>query len=435
MKLRLSIILFISVFLTASTFAQSQSKLLNLENSGYSVGETHNSSALNYRVIGLNILLMDAGAWVQGDSVALTYSGTNGSNLVTGEINFDENIFYEWDGLIYTPGTKDLRSYGENGLVEEHIYQDYITGDWQNDDRDLFTYNDQDQLANRTRQTYNGGAWEDEDRTVYTYDQGDVISETRQNWTGSAWENDYRDIFTYNGSGYLASELSQSWNGSSWEDNNRHVYTYDSNGNEIEDVYEYWGGSSWILSSRIVMQYDADNWLTTETDQEWNGSDWVNDSRSLYTHESGAFYYSEIINQNYVSSSWENGNRTVISFTEFNRIESVIYSSWDGTIWDVVDRADYFYEEYDDGTIGVESIDDLSVSVFPNPAADYVTFKNDNKSEAMAVEIYNLNGQLVKTLKGTGEIRWNIQDNQPSGIYSYVLTIGDKSQRGQIINR
>ncbi|MFZ6051279.1 T9SS type A sorting domain-containing protein [Halocola ammonii] len=435
MNFRLTSLLLISIFMTTVAIGQTERNSLSLDNGLTPESSQSNVAELNYRVIGLNVSLMDAGVWVEGDSVALTYSGTNGSNLVTGEINFDENIYYEWDGLIYTPDTRDVRSYGENGLVEEHIYQDYITGDWQNDDRDLFTYNDEDLLANRTVQIYNGGAWEDDHRFVFIYDQGQMISETRQNWSGSSWENDYRVVYTYNGSGYLATELSQSWDGSSWEDNNRHVYTYDGNGNMIEDVYDYWGGSSWILTSRTVMQYDADNWLTTETDQEWNGSDWENDSRTIYTHETGVVYYSEIIDQNYVSSSWENGFRSVFTFTEFNRVESAVYSNWDGTIWQVLDKADYYYEEYDDGTIGVESIDDLSVKVFPNPAAEYVTFRNDNKSERMVVEIYNLNGQLVKTLQGSGEIRWNINRNLPAGVYSYVLSIGDKAKRGQIIRR
>ena len=401
MNFKLSFLYIISIFIAATSIGQTERNSLSFDNEVTPENSQQSVSELNYRVIGLNASLMDAGVWVEGDSVALTYSGTNGSNLVTGEIDFDENIFYEWDGLIYTPGTRDLRSYGENGLVEEHTYQDYMTGDWQNEDRDLFTYNDEDLLANRTRQTFNGGAWEDDYRTVFTYDQGDVISETRQNWNGSSWENDYRDVYTYNGSGYLATELFQEWNSSSWENSSRHVYTYDSNGNEIEDIYENWNGSAWEQVSRTVMQYDADNWLTTETDQEWNGSDWDDDSRTHYTHEADAFYYNEIIDQSYVGSSWENSYKSTVTFTEFNRIEAVIYSSWDGTIWQTQDQTRYFYEEYDDGTIGVESIDDLSVKVFPNPAADYVTFKNDNKSESMKVEIYNLHGQLVKTLQGS----------------------------------
>lgn len=55
------------------------------------------------------------------------------------------------------------------------------------------------------------------------------------------------------------------------------------------------------------------------------------------------------------------------------------------------------------------SQDSRSVRVFPNPAASDVTIKGAS-DEVLSVSVYTLTGQLVHTLQGRGDIRWDRRD-------------------------
>jgi hypothetical protein len=46
-----------------------------------------------------------------------------------------------------------------------------------------------------------------------------------------------------------------------------------------------------------------------------------------------------------------------------------------------------------------------------------------------------MEGRLVRKLSGTGNAKWYTDNNVDSGMYNYVITIGDKKQSGQVIVR
>jgi hypothetical protein len=325
-----------------------------------------------------------------------------------------------------------LQTFTADNQVEKLTTKEFDGAVWKNFGRKMYTYTPTGNVESIVDQSYNSGAWENDYRLLYTYNSNDEVEVYLHQVWNSGWENSSRTVYAYSG-GELSHQTDQHWNGSSWDDANRRMYTY-ANGDEVEILYQDWNGTSWENHRRKTSQYDTDGWLAVVTWQDWNGttSSWDNNYRKLYDHNSGEPYYASITTQDFVSGNWENGDRTVYNFNSFGKIGEMIWSYWDGTLWEQIQRFEVFYEQYNDGAFTMEPEHHLGVKVYPNPAADYVLFKSSENDE-MIVEIFDLNGRLVDSKKGDGAIKFYNHGQLSSGIYQYSITIQDKQQSGQLI--
>ena len=77
----------------------------------------------------------------------------------------------------------------------------------------------------------------------------------------------------------------------------------------------------------------------------------------------------------------------------------------------------------------------------PNPFKDKTTFIYNTTSGNARITIFNLNGELIKTLDGPGpgealQIKWDGRDNYgvrvPKGIYLILFESGDYKEKGKI---
>ncbi len=84
----------------------------------------------------------------------------------------------------------------------------------------------------------------------------------------------------------------------------------------------------------------------------------------------------------------------------------------------------------------------LQVKLYPNPVREHCRFKlNSTGHDAGHVEIFNLKGQKVRTLKLSGtanpEALWDTRDDKgkpcAAGIYLYRVTQGAKSSTGRLV--
>lgn len=426
-------------FSTICFYSNAQIQLLGTDAHKHTTQEdAHAPAATNYRIISALGFDYDSGIWELEDSLSLAYSGNRGGDLIidkeiASKIDYDEQVAFSWDGFIYTPTSKLLQSFNSNDQITELKVQDYNGGVWVNNRLTVRTYNSADQLKTVVIKNYTSGSWENSSRTVYTYNNGKVKTEIDQSWNGTDWEDNRRTVYSYDG-GQLKTEIDQDWNGTDWENEDRTTYAYDSDGNIVQELEEEWSGGVWVKDSRDVKQYNK-GWLTSVTDQDWDGSQWMNVDRELYSHINGDYYYNEIVYQDYSSGNWVNDDKDKFTFTSFNKIAQYTTYDWDGTIWEGDFRQIFGYEEYEDGTTATETATSPGIKVYPNPASDYINFINNSSAETMNVDIYNVKGQLMKTLEGAGDLKWHIAPHLSNGIYNYVITIGKKQQSGQLIVR
>ncbi len=91
-------------------------------------------------------------------------------------------------------------------------------------------------------------------------------------------------------------------------------------------------------------------------------------------------------------------------------------------------------------TFVVENSADIQILVYPQPATNYVNFKFDNQSwQNVRIDIYDISGRNIltkmqKTVNGENIITQDISDLQ-SGLYLYVLTIGNSSYQGKFLKK
>jgi hypothetical protein len=89
-----------------------------------------------------------------------------------------------------------------------------------------------------------------------------------------------------------------------------------------------------------------------------------------------------------------------------------------------------------DGTVGInESIDNKTVSLYPNPAKDYTILKSKVELVDPIVRIYDTNNRLVNTQKynaTTTDFRVNT-DKLNSGVYLLQINSGSQSFTSKLI--
>ena len=71
---------------------------------------------------------------------------------------------------------------------------------------------------------------------------------------------------------------------------------------------------------------------------------------------------------------------------------------------------------------------DNSISIYPNPATNFVSIKNANNSQSLKVEVYSLDGRLVQleklfSINSEYKLTFN---NLLSGKYLLKIYTGDK---------
>jgi hypothetical protein len=94
--------------------------------------------------------------------------------------------------------------------------------------------------------------------------------------------------------------------------------------------------------------------------------------------------------------------------------------------------------------LNLTEINDLNfLEVFPNPINinknEAVTFGNLPEAKDGELKIFNISGELVfqQEIKGQRKFYWNATNNSgrnvSSGLYHYIITMGDENKRGQIV--
>ncbi len=166
-------------------------------------------------------------------------------------------------------------------------------------------------------------------------------------------------------------------------------YTYDANNNLTSEIYSLWDTStnSWINYYKYEYTYDANNNVTSEIYSEWDTSinSLINDSKCEYTYDANNNVTSEITSYwDTNTNSWIYGNKyeytydmmvsidnvlVPYAFESNNPILSYFYYEYDGSNF-VLDMKEIYY--YSDITGINEVTDNYNVSIYPNPANDYL---------------------------------------------------------------
>ncbi|MBK7104012.1 MAG: T9SS type A sorting domain-containing protein [Ignavibacteriae bacterium] len=298
--------------------------------------------------------------------------------------------------------------------------------------------------------------WENYIIYKYEYDSNENnVSYLRQDWNNSTsqWINIWLHLGTFDNNNLLAKDLYQEWNSSNvWENVVLNLYTYDESFNETEKIVQTWNLESSIWENESKHNYSYVNNLNMDYYYfywDLDIQDWIIWYRDLYS-------YDENENQTgYVSEDWDNQNlvwinyeRAFFNFNEQNILMSELYQSWNLNLNDWINSTKIDYTltqiptEISEEKFALENTFELHQN-YPNPFNPTTKIKysipdNSNLQQKVVLKIYNVLGQVVKTLvnenklSGIYEIEFNGSDLM-SGIYFYKINFGSFEQTKKMI--
>jgi len=236
--------------------------------------------------------------------------------------------------------------------------------------------------------------------TTYTYDNGNLIEEYTQGWD------------------FIAND---------WGDFSKTTYTYVINRVITEEQWGFdWFQYLMVRQSLFEFTYDADGNMETETESDWdeeagavkswNGvsAGWLNTWKSVWT-----------VNKNFTITQlyvpfWFQSDDIEMQFVHMP-VSELGYFYNNGT-WDENYEQTAYYSEFGGGgPSGIKEKNEAPVSVFPNPASEFITFRWDEKYARLDLEIYDLTGKqlLSRSIENNAVIK---VDDLSRGIYIYKLT-------------
>jgi hypothetical protein len=347
-------------------------------------------------------------SWIFDSKYEYTYDANN---------NLTSKIESHWDtstnSWIYY--YKNEYTYDDNNNLSYEIfsYWNTSTNSWINISKNECTYDANNNVIFEiwSRWDTSTNSWIFSSKYEYTYDDNNnVIFEIYSRWDTStnSWIFSSKYEYTYDDNNNVISEIYSEWDTStnSWIFDSKYEYTYDANNNLTSEIFSYWDTStnSWIFDFKYEYTYDANNNIIYEITSYWDTStnSWIFDSKYEFTYDLTVSIDNVLVPNNFDIES----NNPILSY---------FYYYYDGSDF-VLDMKYIFY--YSDITGINEVTDNYNVSIYPNPANDYLMI-NTTTNENLKIEIYTIRGQSVistECINNASQMRIDISQ-LPSGMY------------------
>jgi hypothetical protein len=346
----------------------------------------------------------------------------------------DSSYYWSWDSLSISWILTSKKIYQNDGLGH-HLSKTYLiwnNPNWDNDSREIYGYDLNFNLTLLLTQQWDGATWANTSEWTTTYDaNNNYIYDLIQNWNGIGWDNDKQIYYSWNANNKLDSMIEQTWNGSSWINSDYTTFQYDLNNLETSEVSHIWDGAQWVLNDRALLTYNAHGDMIESLYQFWDSSGWENNSRTQYNFDVS------FRQTGYTSDGWNGSNWLPITISTFyldnnDQVNNIVSISIFGA-----DSSHYFYSIVDQ----IENLQKVKfVSVFPNPASDFITMKLPRKtSKEFQLNISDLTGrkiinEILPLSAVTNDVTINIIKLTP-GVYLMNLQTGDEIYVSKIIRQ
>ena len=273
------------------------------------------------------------------------------------------------------------------------------------------------------------GIWMPYSRTDYTYNaEGEITQSLNSQWDmiGGKWEETQKEDSEYNGRGYLTLRVQSEWNADSnkWIITSRQVRVYDANGYSISNAYYGWSYLLNMLVGYSFYEYtrDEDGNVLSYTDYIWDLilAAWVGNFRYVYTYDYN-FAGFDILAPFYM---WQ----MITSYIEYVYLGGTLKSSEE---WVESDAFTYHYSDLEVG-VSVAELTGGELSIYPNPATDYIQVTGDELNVGARIVMYNVSGRMVmnQVLDRGGRIPVS---HLSDGIYLIRLVQGSKVKTGKVM--
>lgn len=278
--------------------------------------------------------------------------------------------------------------------------------------------------------------WEGGMRNEYTYDadNNNKKEEIEYRWDtkNEQWKNSSKWIHFYDDNGKKIKSISYNWNGfENWNKKIKYEYIRDSNGRNIKTIYYKW------IKKRVEPPYE---------NMPKKPEGWINYIKYDYTYDNPN---SDLQNIRYV---WDADTQEWLFSYKHEYVYDNSYTGKDlikphfidikkkvmshkGYIWDKNENQwvyDVMTTYYYSKQVTQKDTNPLTVTIYPNPSNNFVTFDIENTSASATVKLYDAQGKKVDTQELSADNTLSVS-HLSSGVYFYQLHYEGQIQGGKII--
>jgi hypothetical protein len=396
------------------------------------------------------------------------WNPSNGVWVETSQTLSDEQgRTIEIQDIIYDPATNKIIAgvrkwwdYGENGFTQ--IMQMLVVQNmtWVNNKLTIYTEDNSGNPLMEIEQTWNPlfNKWVNDDRTEYVYNSENKLSEYLESHFDSSthsWINELKHTFEYNSSGKLAIVQCFEWDdeSNSLKEHWKEEFNYNEAGLLVFFENKAWDeeAQEWVNFQKIVY-----TWFNTKVHHEVYFYKWIpglsdyktehyeeRDTAGLLIQQWGKSinmqtyeYYSgyrEIREYNdgllqtdthqvlEPPDSWIDDHRVTNTWDGNRNRMSMLYETFNGTVWENSLKTDYFYSPY----IGIPERQDLAdLCYFRNPitpGSPIICPGLDNSCN-YTFRLMNMAGQAIHTSEVRGGEPYQVPTGLTPGIYLLQIT-------------
>jgi len=347
--------------------------------------------------------------WLPNERIEFFYE----DNCLTKEVRCN------WDdyNLYWTQYKKKEIKY--NNLKKAFIIQSFLWSElnskWLNDSLYSNEFNELNLRSYQIKNKWSNqiGDWESSFKTGYLYDS--IQNNTLQafyKWEFDLliWQVYQKKMNKYNDLNKIIEQEQQVMNSfyTTWVKDWKINYVYIDSQVLHEEIYYDWieTDQRWLEYYKFVYNYDAKNIIIRKTGYNY---DWDH-------------------------LTWENHFLQENSFNDDNALMVSTYYKWQHGVWEEYEKFRHFYNAY----ISIESsIDEQTISVYPNPANEKLSIVFLKEKKGLVIyEMYDIKGIKINIQNNfnpeTGEL---LLLNVNAGIYLLKLLIGDSVLIKKIIVR
>ena len=383
-------------------------------------------NSLNQLALHLNLI------WSNSISGIDTSSKTEYTYNQSGDIESKIQTIKEPIPNIWTPSNKEEYYYDQ--FQQDTLYQ---YSDWD-------SLNSQWVMIGQMKNTYNSNGTH-ASHTEFSFDDTLLV-----------WYLDRKNFITYNSSGKITKDSAVTWDENLQIIKNfrLNTYQYTPNGDLQEISLQYWNLNqmNWYSQGHF-RNYFTQTVLDSSISRIWNPTTQVlenNDKTEYESQQNGAFtlkkrYYWNLNSQKWKASEMNEYNydlgvpkSKLIHPDKYNAydflLDSTSYYQTTSTSsgWTTKKSNTTFYSPLTPNSI--LDAEQISVSIYPNPATDFIQFDIKNSKKNLPIFIYNIEGQLLISQLINSDGRINISSFS-NGNYVYSILVNGQLVSGKILKQ
>lgn len=471
------------IFFHPGIMAQRRDTITNIYFTN-NVSDTSNRSIISYDVscriatnIGQSYNSAGATKWQTRNKITYTYNSTDDSIIALAQ-------YLDTNSSRWVNDYRQITFYTNNRLTENYLSQswDTITKNWLNVYQAITELNTSYNPISITSLIYHNNAWENSSKIEYEYNADQlIISQTNSDWIDSAWVYRFKATTTYLNNYTSSRSFYYDWGyTNSWVLSMRILNTLApvtanvlestqqvlsnniwTNQYHLKIVYsknlpatfysQYWNNYSqvWVNSLKQDFKYYANTSMRSGEFSDWSQTDniWKPWARVEYTKSTCQL---NLVNSIAKASLFTRENKhddtnasQIKLITRVRSVKNGVYQEKYVIALPVKNATEPIYittgsqteNIIDTATIATSKNEKTLITIFPNPAHNYLILKTNKQLTKNAfLKISDITGKTVlqKNIAGGVEQRIEITNLQ-KGAYIVTLISGKETQNQKLL--